>query len=119
MNLPNTLDQPHLHAVETLRQEISSIVQRMRFSYEAIVSIDESQKVILFNKGAEEIFGYSADEIVGQSIELLMPERFRVTHKEHVEKFAQTEWNDLIMHHQKSVFGLRKNGQEFPAESSG
>ena len=118
MNLRNKLDQPHRRAVETLRQEISSIVQLMRFSYEAIVSIDESQKVILFNKGAEEVFGYSADEVVGQPIELLMPERFRATHKEHVEKFARTEGNDLIMHHQKSIFGLRKNGQEFPAESS-
>jgi diguanylate cyclase (GGDEF)-like protein/PAS domain S-box-containing protein len=118
MNLRNTLDQPHRHAVEALRQEISSIVQRMRFSYEAIVSIDESQKVILFNKGAEEIFGYSADEVVGQPIDLLMPERFRAAHKEHVEKFSRIEGNDLIMHHQKSVLGLRKNGQEFPAESS-
>ena len=118
MNLRNKLDQPHRRAIEALRQEISSIVQLMRFSYEAIVSIDESQKIILFNKGAEEVFGYSADEVVGQPIELLMPERFRATHKEHVEKFARTEGNDLIMHHQKSVFGLRKNGQEFPAESS-
>ena len=118
MSLRNKTDQPHRGAVDTLRQEISSIVQLMRFSYEAIISIDESQNVILFNKGAEEVFGYSADEIVGQPIERLMPERFRATHKEHVEKFAQTEGNDLIMHHHKSVFGLRKNGQEFPAESS-
>ena len=95
------------------------MVQRMRFSYEAIVSIDESQKVILFNKGAEEIFGYSADEVFGQPIELLIHERFRATHKGHVEEFARNEGNDLIMHHQKSVFGLRKDGQEFPAESSG
>ena len=118
MNLGDKLDQPHRGAVEALREEISSIVRLMRFSYEAIISIDESQKVILFNKGAEEVFGYLADEIVGQPIELLMPERFRATHKEHVDKFARSEGNDLIMHHHKSVFGLRKNGQEFPAESS-
>ena len=118
MNLRNKPGQPHQGAIEALRQEISSIVRLMRFSYEAIVSIDESQKVILFNKGAEEVFGYSADEIVGRPIELLMPERFRATHREHVEKFARSEGNDLIMHHHKSVFGLRKNGEEFPAESS-
>lgn len=118
MNVRNKLDQPHLNAVETLRQEIASIVRLLRFSYEAIVSIDESQNVILFNKGAEEIFGYTADEILGQPIELLIPERFRAPHKEHVEEFARIESDDLIMHHQKSVFGRRKNGQEFPAESS-
>jgi diguanylate cyclase (GGDEF)-like protein/PAS domain S-box-containing protein len=93
-------------------------VRLLRFSYEAIVSIDESQNVILFNNGAEKIFGYSADEIVGQRIELLIPERFRAAHKEHVEEFARNEGNDLIMHHQKSVFGLRRNGQEFSAQSS-
>jgi len=118
VNVNDKLDQPHRSAAEILRGEIASIIQLLRFSYEAIVSIDESQKVILFNKGAEEIFGYSADEILGQPIELLMPERFRATHKKHVEEFARKEGNDLLMHHQKSVFGLRKNGQEFPAESS-
>jgi len=118
VSIRNNLDQPHRSAVKTLRQDIASLVRRLRFSYEAIVSIDESQKIILFSKGAEEIFGYSADEVFGQPIELLIPERFRATHKGHVEEFARNEGNDLIMHHQKSVFGLRKNGQEFPAESS-
>jgi diguanylate cyclase (GGDEF)-like protein/PAS domain S-box-containing protein len=111
-------DQAHRSAVESLRQEIASIVQLLRFTYEAIVSIDESQKVILFNKGAEETFGYSAEEIIGQPVELLIPERFRATHKEHVENFARSGINDMKMHQQRSLFGLRKNGQEFPAESS-
>lgn len=111
-------DQAHKRAVKSLRQEIESIVRLLRFTYEAIISIDESQKVILFNKGAEEIFGYSADEIIGQPIELLIPERYRAMHKTHVEEFTQIEMNDLQMHHNKAVFGLRKNGQEFPAESS-
>jgi len=118
MNVRDKSDRPHQTAVEALRQEIDSIVRLLRFSYEAIVSIDESQKVILVNKGAEEIFGYSADEMLGQPIELLIPERFRATHKEKVEEFARNEGNDLVMHHQKSLFGLRKNGQEFPAEAS-
>jgi diguanylate cyclase (GGDEF)-like protein/PAS domain S-box-containing protein len=117
-NLRNKQDQAHRSAVENLRQEIASIVRLLRFSYEAIISIDESQKVILFNKGAEEVFGYSAEEIIGKPIEQLIPERFHDTHKEHVEKFARNEINDLKMHHQRPVFGLRKNGQEFPIEAS-
>jgi diguanylate cyclase (GGDEF)-like protein/PAS domain S-box-containing protein len=117
-NLRNKQDQAHRSAVENLRQEIASIVRLLRFSYEAIISIDESQKVILFNKGAEEFFGYTADEIIGKSIELLIPERFHTPHKEHVEEFARNDINDLKMHHKRSVFGLRKNGQEFPIEAS-
>jgi len=111
-------DQAHRSAVEDLRQEIASIVQLLRFTFEAIVSIDESQKVILFNKGAEETFGYSAEEILGRPIELLIPDRFRAAHKGHVEAFAGSGINDLKMHDKKSVFGLRKNGQEFPIEAS-
>lgn len=118
MSIRNKLDPPYRSAVEALRQEVASIIELMRFSYEAIVSIDESHKIILFNKGAEEVFGYSAEEIIGQPIEQLIPARFRASHKEHVEIFARSKGKDLIMHHQKSVFGLRKNGQEFPAESS-
>jgi len=117
-DLLNKRDQAHRSAVELLRQEIASIVQLLRFTYEAIVSIDETQKIILFNKGAEETFGYSAAEIIGQPIELLIPERFHATHKEHVEEFARSGINDLKMHNQKSLFGLRKNGQEFPIEAS-
>jgi diguanylate cyclase (GGDEF)-like protein/PAS domain S-box-containing protein len=110
--------QAHRRAVEGLRHEIDSIVRLLRFTYEAIISIDESQKIILFNKGAEDIFGYSADEIIGQPIELLIPERYRASHKGHVEEFARIEMNDMKMHHHKSLYGLRKNGEEFPAESS-
>jgi diguanylate cyclase (GGDEF)-like protein/PAS domain S-box-containing protein len=111
-------DQAHRRAVENLRQEVDSIVRLLRFTYEAIISIDESHNVVLFNKGAEEIFGYSTAEILGQPIELLIPERFRAAHKGHVEEFARNEMYDLQMHHKKSLFGLRKNGEEFPAESS-
>ncbi len=117
-DLLNKRDQAHRSAVELLRQEIASIVQLLRFTYEAIVSIDETQKIILFNKGAEETFGYSSAEILGQPIELLIPERFRAAHKAHVDEFARSGVNDLKMHHQKSLFGLRKNGQEFPIEAS-
>lgn len=111
-------NQAHRRAVEGLREEIASIVRLLRFSYEAIISIDESQRIVLFNNGAEEIFGYSSGELLGHSIEILIPERFRVIHKKHVEEFSRIEKSDMKMHHHKSVFGLRKNGEEFPVESS-
>lgn len=118
MNVPDTIVSPHDGNIENLYQEINQILQTMRFSYEAIISIDEAQNIVIFNKGAEEIFGYTADEIVGQPITSLIPERFHTMHGRHVEGFIHNEENDLVMHHNKSIYGLRKNGQEFPAESS-
>lgn len=105
-------------AIDALYEEITGILRKLRFSYEAIISIDESQKIVIFNKGAEKIFDYEAGEVLGKSLDLLIPERFREVHREHIKELLHSDANDLIMHHQKSVFGLRKNGEEFPAESS-
>ena len=118
MSEPTNNDIPHRRSVNELHEEIAGILRKLRFSYEAIISIDESQRVVIFNKGAEKIFGYEAREVIGKSLDLLIPQRFRAVHKEHIERLTQSDENDLVMHHQKSIFGLRKNSEEFPAESS-
>ena len=53
-------------------------------SADAIISIDENQRITLFNEGAEKIFGYSKAEAIGASLHILIPERFRAIHREHV-----------------------------------
>ena len=118
MSEPTNNDSSHRRSVDKLHEEIAGILRKLRFSYEAIISIDESQRVVIFNKGAEKIFGYEASEVIGKSLDLLIPQRFRAVHKEHVERLTQSDENDLVMHQQKSIFGLRKNNEEFPAESS-
>ena len=77
MNEPTNNDIPHRRSVNELHEEIAGILRKLRFSYEAIISIDESQRVVIFNKGAEKIFGYEAREVIGKPIDLLIPERFR------------------------------------------
>ena len=87
-------------------------------SADAIICIDESQNVTLFNEGAEQIFGWSADEIMGKPLELLLPERFRPTHRAHVESFGQSADRARRMGHRREISGVRKNGEEFPAEAA-
>src|SRR5262245_13669672 len=55
---------------------------------DAIISIDKQQCITLFNQGAERIFGYSAPEILGQPLDLLIPARFHAVHQGHVTEFA-------------------------------
>ena len=86
---------------------------------EGIISVDAQQQIQLFNQGAEKIFGYHAVEVIGKSLDILIPQAFRQIHRQHIAKFSQGREPARRMAQRNSrVFGLRKNGQEFPAEAS-
>ena len=57
-------------------------------SSDAIISVDDGYRITLFNEGAEKIFGYSKTEAIGASLDILIPERLRDTHRQHVAQFA-------------------------------
>ena len=86
---------------------------------DAIISVDENQRIELFNQGAERIFGYSASEIIGQSIDILLPLNKQERHQQHIRNFATSEAKARRMaNRSSSVFGCRKDGSQFPAEAS-
>ncbi|MEL7038850.1 MAG: PAS domain S-box protein [Cyanobacteria bacterium J06592_8] len=85
---------------------------------EAIISIDETQKITLFNQGAEKIFGYSQAEVLGQPLDILLPSRFVPVHHHHIQNFTQTPLSARKMSERSTVFGRRRNGEEFPIEAS-
>ncbi|MDJ0601235.1 MAG: PAS domain S-box protein [Crocosphaera sp.] len=85
---------------------------------EAIISIDEQQKITLFNHAAEEIFSYTSDEVLGQPFNMLIPSRFTNDHYQHVTNFQNTSETARQMGGRRPVFGQRKDGTEFLAEVS-
>ena len=87
-------------------------------SADAIICIDETQRITFFNEGAEGIFGYSRDEALGQPIEMLIPARHRPSHREHVKRFGQSPVKARRMGERSAISGVRKNGEEFPAEAA-
>lgn len=88
-------------------------------SADAIVSIDDAQRITFFNEGAEKIFGYTRAEVLGAPLETLIPERMRAAHRAHVERFARGQATARRMGEPTSaIVGLRKNGEEFPADAA-
>lgn len=87
-------------------------------SADAVICVDQAQRIVFFNHGAEQIFGYSATEITGESLDLLIPERFRANHAAHVRAFGESELRARRMGERGQISGLRKNGEEFPAEAA-
>lgn len=85
---------------------------------DGIVTIDEEQRIVLFNRGAEKVFGYRREEVIGQRLNILLPERFRLAHVDQVRQFAQGPIVARHMGERRNVFGRRKDGTEFPADVS-
>ncbi len=86
---------------------------------DAIISVDEHQNILLFNHGAEKIFGYSPAEAIGQPLEILLPMTSRNIHHQYVSDFSNLECQSRKMgERSREVCGRRKNGEEFPAEAS-
>jgi len=83
-----------------------------------IVSVDEQQRIVNFNAAAERIFGYSAAAVMGQSLSILLPERFRESHTQHIRDFDAGGRRDRTMGIYGLVYGLRANGEEFPIEGT-
>jgi PAS domain S-box-containing protein len=84
----------------------------------AIISVDATQKITLFNEAAERLFGYKRAEIIGKPLDDLIPERFRRAHRKDVDGFWASPQNARRMGERQAVAGLRKDGSEFPAEAA-
>ncbi|MBF0399280.1 MAG: PAS domain S-box protein [Magnetococcales bacterium] len=84
---------------------------------EAIVTIDASGKIITWNKGAEQIFLYPEQEILGKPVETLMPEEFRLRHREGLARMPQGA-SSRVINATLELRGVRQDGVEFPLELS-
>jgi PAS domain S-box-containing protein len=103
---------------DTIRAAKARFEGILEIAEDAIISVDGNQRIVLFNQGAEKVFGYTQAEAIGNSLELLLPQRFALEHREHIREFAQSPDIARIMGQRREVFGVRKDGHEFPAEAS-
>jgi PAS domain S-box-containing protein len=105
-----------------LAQDLSESEMRLNSiiasAMDAIITVDESQHIVLFNAAAERIFGCSAREAVGSPLDWLLPERFRAVHAQHVRRFGESGATVRRMGGDLVLAGRRLDGEEFPIDAS-
>src|ERR1700674_5235866 len=84
---------------------------------DAIVAVDRDGTIVQVNSQAQELFGYDRDELIGQKVEMLVPESYRRKHYHHRQNFAETP-KTRRMGADLDLYGRRRNGSEFPVEIS-
>ncbi len=99
----------HSHAA------LSAIVD---IAADAIIALDDDFRIVRFNRGAEQIFGWAEADMLGQPLDRLLPMGARAVHDGHVRTFAEGQTVAQRMAERREIAGLRRNGEEFPADAS-
>jgi PAS domain S-box-containing protein len=84
---------------------------------DAVIAVDHDGTIVQVNSKAQELFGYDRDELIGQKVEILVPESYRRQHHPHRQTFAQTP-KTRRMGADLDLYGRRRNGSEFSVEIS-
>ena len=84
---------------------------------DAIITVDEEQKIVLFNRAAEQVFRVRRDDVLGTPLDRFLPSRFRGAHRGHIEHFGHTGVTSRRMGDVTTLWALRGE-EEFPIEAS-
>lgn len=107
-----------LEQLAELRHQNLLTARIIAISDDAILTVDADQRIVAFNHSAEELFGYRADEVTAKPLTLLLPERFRSAHGEHIEAFRRGTEPSRLMGERGEIVGLTKDGREMALEAS-
>ena len=116
-SLTGALDRESRTARELLVSSLrlDSIVHS---AMDAIITVDDEQRIVLFNEAAEAMFQLPAAQAIGQSIDRFIPSRYRDAHLQHVHNFGWSGVTSRKMGKLRTVTGIRGDGTEFPVEAS-
>jgi two-component system, chemotaxis family, CheB/CheR fusion protein len=107
---------------ETIEQALRRSEQRragiIDSAMDAIITVDEKQRIVLFNPAAELMFRCREGEALDEPLERFIPQRYREVHSEHVENFGRTGSTTRAMGHMRALAAVRADGEEFPIEAS-
>jgi PAS domain S-box-containing protein len=117
MSPSSDLEQPRVPLSAGSVAEVVLASDLLEALPDAIVAVDHDGTIVQVNSQAQELFGYLRDELIGQKVEILVPDSYRQHHHHHRETFAKKP-NTRRMGANLDLYGRRRNGSEFPVEIS-
>lgn len=90
----------------------------LEHTLEGIISTNQDHRIVRFNLGAARMFGYRRDEVLGEPLSMLLPERLRDFHERRMDAFKTGQLDSARMAEGRVVTGLTKDGREFPVEAT-
>ncbi len=109
-------DQRAAAAAHDSEAQLSAIVES---AMDAIITVDSEQRIVLFNRAAEQVFRCRRQEALGGPLERFLPVRFRAAHRAHIERFGHTGVTGRRMGDTTTLAAIRADGsEEFPIEAS-
>lgn len=103
---------------ESSKEQDGWITAMIESAMDAIIAIDSSQRIVVFNAAAEKMFGCTRETMIGEGLERLIPQRWRDAHHRDVDRFGQTGVSSRAMGRLGEIWGVRANGEEFPIEAA-
>ncbi len=127
---PRTFSHDDVHFLQAVAHVLATAIERrereealcesearyraiVETAVDAIITIDETGRILLFNPAAERLFGYRAEEVIGRNISVLMPSPYREQHDRYIRNYLKTGRRRIIGRG-REVTGLRKDGTTFP-----
>lgn len=107
-----------IRAEQTIARRDARLTGVLDSAMDAIITVNEDQRVVIFNAAAEAMFGCPLNEAMGAPLASFIPDRFHGVHAEHVRRFGETSTASRRMGATRIVTGLRRNGEEFPIDAS-
>ena len=103
---------------EALGESEGRLAGVIQSAMDSILTVDEEQRIVLFNAAAERMFRCPAAEALGQPVTRFIPQRFHGAHAGHIHKFSDTGVTNRAMGPKNVLWALRADGQEFQIEAS-
>lgn len=105
-------------AQKALQKSEARFAGILELAKDAVISINETGRITLFNQGASNIFGYTAREAIGKPLDILIPEKLRNIHQAHIKDFQKSSKTNRKMAANREITAIRKDKTIFPAEAS-